>query len=235
MMWKDLPAIDKYIRQRFDVFAADPQMFPMSIDRCDWQWKAVGEVLGVVSGRQVLDIGCGKGRFSLLLAEDGAVVTGIDISEVLLGQAKRRVKRATFYTGSVTAIPVRSNSFDSAICIEVLEHVPDLRRAIAEMARVLKRGGKAVIIDKNILGLHSRWNMPAAFYKFWMEQTGHWFYPKDTPFRERWFTSWGLSRLLRHHFRIVEVRFLERGRGFVTLPRKILPWMSYDIRWVATK
>ena len=233
MMNKDTMAIEKYIKQRFDVFA--PQMFPISIDRSDWQWKAIREALGVVSRRQVLDIGCATGRFSLLLAEDGAAVTGIDISKVLLGQAKRRVKRATFYAGSVTAIPARANSFDAAICIEVLEHVPDLPRAIAEMARVLKQGGKVVIIDKNILSLHPRWNTPAALYKFWSEQTGHWFYPKDAPFRERWFTSWGLSRLLKHHFRTVEVGYLERGRGFITLPRKILPCLSYDIRWTAIK
>ena len=233
MMNNDTTAIEKYIRQRFDEF--DPQMFSISIDRSDWQWKAISEALGVVSGRQVLDIGCATGRFSFFLAEDGAAVTGIDISKVLLGQAKQRVKRATFSAGSVTAIPVKANSFDAAICIEVLEHVPDLRRAIAEMARVLKCGGKAVIIDKNILGLHPRRNLPAVFYKFWMEQTGRWFYPKDTPFRERWFTSWGVSRLLKQHFGTVEARYLERDRGFMTLPRKILPWLSYDIRWVATK
>jgi 2-polyprenyl-6-hydroxyphenyl methylase/3-demethylubiquinone-9 3-methyltransferase len=96
-------------------------------------------------GQQTLDIGCGGG----LLAEEFArlefAVTGIDPSLESLGAAWAHAREAglsiEYREGTGEAIPFPDASFDIAYCCDVLEHVADLARVIAETARVLRPGG----------------------------------------------------------------------------------------------
>ncbi len=106
-------------------------------------------LLGDVSGRTVLDLGCGSGENSLLLARRGAEVIGVDISTALLSLASRRLalngvaSSARFLFGSAHDLPLPDASVDVIMGIAILHHV-NLEKAAKEVHRVLKRGGKAI-------------------------------------------------------------------------------------------
>lgn len=106
-------------------------------------------LLGDVRGRRVLDLGCGSGANTILLAARGAQVCGLDISEELLRLARRRLAingrgdQAVFVTGSAHALPFADGSIDIVFGIAVLHHL-DLARACSEVRRVLTSGGRAI-------------------------------------------------------------------------------------------
>jgi 2-polyprenyl-3-methyl-5-hydroxy-6-metoxy-1,4-benzoquinol methylase len=106
--------------------------------------------LGDVSGKQVLDLGCGDGWFSTILAKRGASVTGFDISTNAVRAATRRATvnevadRCGFATASCYALPYADQAFDLAVGQSILHHVGDKARVAAELHRVLKPGASAV-------------------------------------------------------------------------------------------
>src|SRR3954468_19789515 len=105
--------------------------------------------LGDVTGRRVVDFGCGSGANSVLLANRGAHVWGIDISEDLLRLARRRLAvngragGATFIGGSAHDMPFPDDSIDVVFGIAILHHL-DLDLVSREVRRVLKPGGRAI-------------------------------------------------------------------------------------------
>jgi ubiquinone/menaquinone biosynthesis C-methylase UbiE len=105
--------------------------------------------LGDVTGRRVVDFGCGSGANTVLLANRGAHVWGIDISEDLLRLAQRRLTvsgrggGATFIAGSAHDLPFPDNSIDVVFGIAILHHL-DLDLVSTEVQRVLKPGGRAI-------------------------------------------------------------------------------------------
>lgn len=106
-------------------------------------------LLGDVHGKRIVDFGCGSGANSVLLANRGAHVWGIDISEDLLRLATRRMAvngradGATFIAGSAHDMPFPSGSIDVVFGIAILHHL-DLDLVSKEVRRVLKPGGRAI-------------------------------------------------------------------------------------------
>ncbi len=96
-------------------------------------------------GRRTLDIGCGGGLLSEELARLGCSVTGIDPSEKSLAAARAHAREAglaiEYRAASGERMPFSDGSFEIACCCDVLEHVEDPPRVIAETARVLAPGG----------------------------------------------------------------------------------------------
>jgi len=106
-------------------------------------------LLGDVSGRRVVDFGCGSGANTALLAGRGAHVWAIDISEDLLRLGQRRLAvsgrrgEATFIAGSAHDMPFPDGSIDVVFGIAILHHL-DLDLVSKEVRRVLKPGGRAI-------------------------------------------------------------------------------------------
>jgi 2-polyprenyl-3-methyl-5-hydroxy-6-metoxy-1,4-benzoquinol methylase len=95
------------------------------------------------NARTVLDLGCGSGRASRLLADAGKMVVGLDISSRALRKATARAFDGIGYVmGSCeTTFPLQSESVDAVFCADVIEHLLNPQVTIAECNRVLKPGG----------------------------------------------------------------------------------------------
>jgi ubiquinone/menaquinone biosynthesis C-methylase UbiE len=96
---------------------------------------------------RALDAACGTGRHAVKLAAAGHTTTGIDATAAMLDVARSRAPSVDFRLGDLTALPVDDESFDFAICALALAHLPDPSAAIAEIARVVRPGGRVVLTD----------------------------------------------------------------------------------------
>jgi SAM-dependent methyltransferase len=104
---------------------------------------------GDVHGRDVLDVGCGEGRFCRMLAARGARTTGIDPTVALIEQARLRQPDGVFHVAGAEALPLPDASMDLAVSYLSLLDIPDYRAAIGEMRRVLRPGGRCVVANQN--------------------------------------------------------------------------------------
>jgi ubiquinone/menaquinone biosynthesis C-methylase UbiE len=96
------------------------------------------------------DVGCGSGLVSQDLLALGYDVTGVDISEGMVANA-RKIPGLKLGIGDVENLPFADASFDNLICLGVISYVPDERKALAELRRVLKPGGRLVLAVRNKL------------------------------------------------------------------------------------
>jgi SAM-dependent methyltransferase len=119
------------------------------------------ELIGVGPGERLLDIASGKGDSALLAAQErGCVVTGVDYGEAAVIEAGRAAHaaaladRVTFCVGDAEALPFEDGSFDAVLCECSLCTFPDKRRALAEVHRVLRPGGRVAIAD--VVAHHDR-------------------------------------------------------------------------------
>jgi ubiquinone/menaquinone biosynthesis C-methylase UbiE len=101
---------------------------------------------GLEPGR-ALDAACGTGRQAAALAELGHDVVGVDANPAMLEKARARVPEADFRIGELAALPFEADSFDLAVCSLALTHLEDPAPAIAELARVVRSGGRIVLSD----------------------------------------------------------------------------------------
>jgi len=117
--------------------------------RLDWIDKAVG-----LSGKRVLDVGCGGGLLSEGMAVRGARVTGIDLSEKPLGVAKLHLlesgQQVDYRKISVEALAEEMPAaFDAVTCLEMLEHVPNPSSVVTACAKLVKPGGQVFLSTLN--------------------------------------------------------------------------------------
>jgi SAM-dependent methyltransferase len=99
--------------------------------------------LGLPEGARILDAGCGSGRNMVELARHGTV-TGIELSETSVRLARER-GTGEVVLGSVTEMPFAEDSFDFAVCLDVIEHLEDDGAALRELRRVIAPGGPLLV------------------------------------------------------------------------------------------
>ena len=179
------PELREEIRRSFDEASRDEEHFPSSIDPRIYHVKLILDFFGDLAGKKVLDVGCGKGRFAKVLIEKypQAEIWGLDISEEMLKYVDARMHTRA---GSMTELPFADMDFDFAFATESLEHAVEIDIAVHEICRVVKPGGRIVIIDKNA------------------EHAGK----LQTPPWEKWFRRGELEKLLRRDCREVVRRFI---------------------------
>lgn len=92
---------------------------------------------------RVLDLGCGTGRHTVLLAQGGFDVYGCDFSQEALDIVSQQIPEGHFTLCDMTTLPYENDFFDAILCNHVLQHgmLADVKRAIGEMNRVLRSGG----------------------------------------------------------------------------------------------
>ncbi len=175
--------LQQRIRRSFEESASDEEHFPSTIDPRILHVRVLLETFGDLSGKRVLDAGCGKGRFGRALLGEfpDARIHGMDIALAMLRFVLAPLMPCA---GSLTALPYEDGSFDCLYATESLEHAVDIEGAVAELCRVVKPGGRIVIIDKN------------------KEHWGRF----QTPEWERWFGQRELEGMLSRHCRTVTSR-----------------------------
>lgn len=179
------PALRREIRRSFDEASRDEEHFPATIDKRIQHVRVLLRHFGDLNGKRLLDAGCGKGRFARALLEEfpGARFCGLDISLAMLASAPAGMERIG---GTLTELPFADASFDCVYATESLEHAVAIEQALAELCRVLRPGGRLLIIDKNA------------------EHWGRF----QTPAWEKWFNRGEIERALQKHCREVRSDFL---------------------------
>jgi malonyl-CoA O-methyltransferase len=139
----------------------------------------VDELLGELTGINVLDVGCGTGRHAVRLAEAGAQVTAVDFSEGMLAKARAKpgANAVRFLRHDFASpLPFEDASFERVLCALALEHVPDLRSVYGEMRRVCAPGGWAVVSC-----MHPAMMLRGVLAHFSDPQTGREVQPQSVP------------------------------------------------------
>jgi len=113
--------------------------------------RAILRRLGPLTGKTYFDLGCGAGWAARLARNEGgaARVIGLDFSRTAVELARRHTPQILWIQADGTALPVADASVDALHCDGALEHFPDPDKGLAEVARILKRDGRAVILVPN--------------------------------------------------------------------------------------
>ncbi|HET9372921.1 MAG TPA: metalloregulator ArsR/SmtB family transcription factor [Vicinamibacterales bacterium] len=147
-------AAGQWDRLRDDLFGAD---------------VALRSLVGLLPSEWVVgDLGCGTGAVVAALAPYVATVIGVDASDDMLAAARERTRglaHVDLRKGSLEALPIESGKLDAATMVLVLHHLPSPAAALEEAARVLKPGGRLLIVD---MAPHDREEYRAQMGHVWL-------------------------------------------------------------------
>ncbi len=104
---------------------------------------------GLKAGARVADLGCGSGVFSDLLQRAGFKTIGVDISPKLIAIGILKYPGLELIEGDIEELPFADETLDGVLLSGVVHHFPDPRRCVAEVHRVLRKGGKFMAFDPN--------------------------------------------------------------------------------------
>lgn len=110
---------------------------------CKLMQYQLSKFTSILPGKKVLDVGCGVGRDVSYMTEDGLDIVGIDISEGLLKEAKKRYPKAKFKKMDFRKMTFKANSFDGIWSMASLIHTEreEMPKVLKEFSRVLKKNG----------------------------------------------------------------------------------------------
>ena len=142
--------------------------------------RTIERLMGDVRGLEVVDLGCGTGRNAAQMAEAGANVTGVDFSEGMLAEARRRpgAGKIRWIVGSLEQpIQLPDAAFDKALCSLALEHVEDLPTAFFQMRRIVRPSGEIAVVEMHpammLKGLSARFHDPKTGQEIRPRSVGH--------------------------------------------------------------
>lgn len=122
------------------------QRLPPDLAPPEWELRRRFLLQNVKPGDRALDLGCGAGEFTAVLAETGAEPLGVDVAEAALARARAAHPDLTFQLIPIDGpFPLEDNSFELVWSSEVIEHVADTARWLSEVRRVLVPGGRLLV------------------------------------------------------------------------------------------
>lgn len=108
-------------------------------------WNAMLDATRVGKGTKFLDAGCAAGGASLLANDRGAIITGVDVASKSIDIARSRLPDATFLVEGIGEMSFPDQSFDAVICVNVIQFVPGVAKALADLVRVTRSGCKVSV------------------------------------------------------------------------------------------
>ena len=115
-------------------------------------WHRYHFAAPLTAGKRVLDVACGEGYGTALLAKDAAEVTGVDLSDAAIAHAKKAyasARNARFVCAPCTRLPLADATIDVAVSFETVEHIAEQAAFLDEVARVLAPGGLFILSCPN--------------------------------------------------------------------------------------
>jgi len=170
--------------------------------------RLILEAVAAREGEYILDVGCGRAFDAALLSESGAVVIGLEPSEVMLSRAKEHLGAVSapvaLSRGVGESLPFRSNSFDKVICKGALDHFLSPDKTMAEISRVLKPGGEVIIAVANMESLafnvgRRMFKLRAIFFPGADRRAKPWEQPPDHTCK---FDYRSISGLVKRYFQV---------------------------------
>ena len=130
-------------------------------------------ILAKLTAAVALDVGTGTGRYARKLARRGIKVFAVDPCSEMLDVAQRNAQKKMlkidFQSGSLRALPFRSNHFELVVCGLVLCHIPNLMQTIGELSRVTREGGYLLITDFHPNAVAAGWRTDFAQAEAWYQ------------------------------------------------------------------
>jgi demethylmenaquinone methyltransferase / 2-methoxy-6-polyprenyl-1,4-benzoquinol methylase len=153
------------VRAMFDriapVYDAMNRTMTAGLDR---RWRRITAEAVVRAGDAVLDACCGTGDLAIADARAGGRVTGVDFSEQMLERARRKAPELEWIAGDLLALPFDDGRFDAATVGFGVRNVDDLERALRELRRVLRTGGRLGILE-----ITRPRGLLSPFYRLWFD------------------------------------------------------------------
>jgi 2-polyprenyl-3-methyl-5-hydroxy-6-metoxy-1,4-benzoquinol methylase len=197
-----------------------------------------------VAGRRILEIGCGRGGFACWLAGQDpapAEIVAMDYSPVAVEKgrafsAAAGIRGLNWQTGDIQAIAYPDGSFDTVVSCETIEHVPDPAKAVSELGRVLRPGGRLFLTAPNYMGAY-------GLYRAFLRLRGRRFTEVGQPINQFTVLPRTMYWIRRAGLKVTAIR----GEGHYTfypgaLPRRhrwldldLLKWFALHVVIVATK
>jgi ubiquinone/menaquinone biosynthesis C-methylase UbiE len=164
-------------------------------------WLELLSRFSALPAQQVLDVGCGTGFLALRFAELGHKVTGVDLSPQMIGRARRKAEQAgfdlDFRVGDASALDSGDEAYDIVAARHVVWNLPDPERGVAEWLRVLRPGGRLILVEGKWAG--DEFDPPSGRGKRGIKES-----LKDAIARISTRSGIGTRRFLRRRYRRVE-------------------------------
>jgi SAM-dependent methyltransferase len=144
--WTD-PSYLRDVQYKTDVnLAARQSIYGYQQPRIDLARETL-DLAALDGGEVVADVGCGNGRYLAELARRGHAgpVLGVDMSPGMLAAARSGAPRARLMVADATALPVRDAAAGLTLAMHMLYHVPEPDRAVRELRRITRPGGRAIV------------------------------------------------------------------------------------------
>lgn len=192
---------------------------PLAVDYYDEAIRRTLDLLGASAGDKVLDAGCGAGVHAIRAARRGCQVDALDFSPAALEDAKARARQAgvgdriTFFQEDLTKLSFGDCSYDRIFSWGVLIHIPEMAKAMDELARILADGGKLALYVTNsqalqfarrraehgVIRRRAKWRRLPLGYATEAELHGEqiWVWLNDTAAIERHLAKHGLRLIAR--------------------------------------
>jgi ubiquinone/menaquinone biosynthesis C-methylase UbiE len=138
------------VQSRFGAVAADYVTSKVHASGQDLAWLV--ELAALTGTERVLDVATGGGHAAFALAPHSAEVVALDLTRPMLEVAQKEAEARHLYTirfleGDAQAIPCEESSFDVVVCRQAAHHFPNIRQCVSEWVRVLKPGGRLLLVD----------------------------------------------------------------------------------------
>jgi ubiquinone/menaquinone biosynthesis C-methylase UbiE len=155
-----------------------------------------------LSGKKVLDVACGTGRFSRLFRSKGAHVVALDLSRAMLNQSRIRDSAEAYVEAGALTLPFKEAAFDLGVTVNALNHLPAFEEAIGEICRVSRKVVLGLPHLHSLLLLNTLYRILRRWgYRYTRDKTAR--YPGAPLIYTRYFSERELRTILeKNQFRV---------------------------------